>query len=257
MEPTEPHQDPYTIKTAPYVDQKKRWPKWGKHILAQYTDDAILVYQAYNRTIAKHAVENQKFSGCIEFNPSRMTWIKTNFLWMMYRSNWGKKDKNQASILGIWLKREAFERILAHMVHSGFKQSVYGSTKNYNSAVSRANQQEYGFVRLQWDPDHHPNGKPHPGRRAIQLGLKKVKSFVSGEDILKIIDISDFVAEQYVKILTDELVIPEEHVYPLPKELADSIMLDEWDGEVDDGVDNDDEVEGYEDHKGDTNEDDE
>jgi hypothetical protein len=36
------------------------------------------------------------------------------------------------------------------------------------------------IVRLQWDPDHYPNGDKHIGRRAIQLGLKQFKSFVTG-----------------------------------------------------------------------------
>jgi len=31
----------------PYLEQKARWPKEGQHILAQYTDDYIVVYQAY------------------------------------------------------------------------------------------------------------------------------------------------------------------------------------------------------------------
>jgi len=229
---------PFEIKTELYVEQKKRWPKQGRHILAQYTDDAILVYQAYNSTIAKYAVEHQKFEGCNAFSPTRMTWIKTNFLWMMYRSGWGEKDKNQMATLGIWLKREAFERILANMVHSGFKPEVYGTQQEYDKAVSRANNSDFGFVRLQWDPDHSPGGSPHPRRRAIQLGLKKVKTFVSGDDILKIVDLSDFVAEQSVKKLTDQLETPSEKVYPLPVEIAKLIRLDEWTGEEDDGVAN-------------------
>jgi len=229
MEPEET----YTIKTERYLDQKQRWPNEGKHIMAQYTNDAILVYQAYNKTIAKYAVENQKFDGCDSFSPNRMTWIKTNFLWMMYRSGWGSKDMNQVATLGIWLKRDAFERMLANMVHSGYKPSVYGSEEEYKKAVSRSSQSAYGFVRLQWDPDHSPSGSPHPRRRAIQLGLKRVVSFLGGEDILKIVDLSDFVAEQSVKKLTDELETPEEHVYPLPKELAESLMLNVLDGEGD------------------------
>ena len=39
-----------------------------------------------------------------------MTWIKPSFLWMMYRSGWGKKH-NQEHILAIYIKREAFDKI--------------------------------------------------------------------------------------------------------------------------------------------------
>jgi hypothetical protein len=38
-------------------------------------------------------------------------------------------------------------------------------------------------VRLQWDPDHHPNGSPLK-RRAIQLGLRN--------DVSAIVDIGSF-----------------------------------------------------------------
>jgi len=185
-------EDPFTIKTEKYEIQKERWPRMGRHILAQYTDNAILVYQSYNRSIAKYALEHQKFDGCLEYNCTRNTWIKTNFLWMMFRSGWGRK-KNQEITLGIWLKREAFERILANV------RVVVNKNVKKKNFVQTGQGREFGIVRLQWDPDHSPNGTPNKNRRAIQLGLKKVKSFISGEDILKIVDLSDFVAEQSEK----------------------------------------------------------
>ncbi len=39
---------------------------------------------------------------------NRMTWIKPNFLWMMYRSGWAVK-KNQERILAIKLTKKGFE----------------------------------------------------------------------------------------------------------------------------------------------------
>jgi hypothetical protein len=42
--------------------------------------------------------------------------------------------------------------------------------------------------------DHHPSGAPLKNRRAIQLGLKNVLSFANGEDILRIDDMTEFVA---------------------------------------------------------------
>jgi hypothetical protein len=86
------------LRTELYTKQRSNWPL-GKHVLAQFTDDAVLVYQAYNSEIGKYALEHKKFQGCSTFNTERMTWIKTSFLWMMYRSGWGKKS-NQSTILG-------------------------------------------------------------------------------------------------------------------------------------------------------------
>ena len=48
-----------------------------------------------------------------EFKFERMSWIKTNFLWMMYRCGWASK-KNQERVLAITISREGFEEILAN-----------------------------------------------------------------------------------------------------------------------------------------------
>lgn len=46
---------------ATYVIQAKTWPKEGHHILAQYDDNSVVVYQAYKPTIAEYAVKNQRY----------------------------------------------------------------------------------------------------------------------------------------------------------------------------------------------------
>ena len=44
-----------------YLEQKDDvWPKNGKHILAQYDKDAVVVYQAYCPEIADYAVKHQR-----------------------------------------------------------------------------------------------------------------------------------------------------------------------------------------------------
>jgi hypothetical protein len=75
-----------------------------KAIRAVFDQQTITVYQAFNKTIAKSAVQNQTFVSP-PFKIDRMTWIKPSFLWMMYRSGWGTKE-NQEYILAIKLKRE-------------------------------------------------------------------------------------------------------------------------------------------------------
>ena len=52
----------------PYVDQLARWPKTGKHILAQFDASSIVVYQAYCPAIATFAVEHQRFGDTFSFN---------------------------------------------------------------------------------------------------------------------------------------------------------------------------------------------
>jgi hypothetical protein len=76
------------LATAPYAEQMKDWPQTGQHILAQFDDKTIIVYQAYRPGIGRFAVENGFFGG--DFKYSRMSWIMPSFLWMMYRSQWGQ-----------------------------------------------------------------------------------------------------------------------------------------------------------------------
>jgi hypothetical protein len=117
------------FKVERYSVQKDLWPQSGRHILAQYNDEAILVYQAYNEQIADYAVKNQKLNGP-HWSSTRMSWIKTNFLWMMFRSRWAQKN-NQEHVLGIWLKRSSFEKYIS-------------------MAYSKETCSERGTVRIQW-----------------------------------------------------------------------------------------------------------
>lgn len=44
-----------------YIEQQAGvWPKEGKHILAQFDDEDIIVYQAYSKGIGSYAIEHQK-----------------------------------------------------------------------------------------------------------------------------------------------------------------------------------------------------
>ena len=85
-----------------------------------------------------------------------MSWVKTNFMWMMYRCGWGTKH-NQQRVLAVRITREGFDKILSKAVSSDADKALRTRMR--------------GKVRLQWDPDHAPSGAPEK-RRAIQLGLR-------------------------------------------------------------------------------------
>ena len=195
-----------SLITEPYLVQKGRWPQQGRHILAQFDDESVVVYQAYNPAIGHFAARNGYFGG--GFGMGRMSWIKPNFLWMMYRSGWGTKE-NQEVTLAVRLRRDAFDEILRRAIHSSFVPESYSSQDDWKRAVAGSD------VRLQWDPDHGPSGNPLE-RRAIQLGLRgDVLAKYAREWLLGIEDISDFVAEQRAnaKSSFDRLVTPKEDVY--------------------------------------------
>jgi Domain of unknown function (DUF4291) len=151
-----------TLLTAPYAEQTKLWPQIGKQILAQFNDDTILVYQAFCPAIGQFAVKNGYFGGDFKF--SRMSWIKPNFLWMMYRSQWGQ-DEGQEMVLAIRLKRHFFDSLLKNAVPSSFDTDLFRSQNEWAAAISQSD------VRLQWDPDHLPTGEKCE-RRAIHCAKK-------------------------------------------------------------------------------------
>jgi len=197
------------LETQAYSEQVKRWPGTGQHILAQFTDNMVVVYQAYRPAIGRFAAEHGYFGG--EFGYGRMSWIKPNFLWMMHRCGWGTK-KGQEVTLAVRLKREGFDRILEAAVHSSFVPEVYESKECWMRTVKNSD------VRLQWDPDHDPYGGKCE-RRAIQLGLRRKALGSYGRQwIVDIDDISGFVREQREHVTArqlDRLVTPRERVYPV------------------------------------------
>ena len=150
------------LRTANYAEQSRQWPQSGRHILAQFDAETIIVYQAYRATIGRFAVEQGRFGR--EFSYSRMSWIKPNFLWMMYRSDWGRSE-GQEVVLAIRIRRTFFDSLLRAAVASSFPQSNFASQAEWQAAVKHSD------VRFQWDPDHQPDGQPC-ARRARQLGLR-------------------------------------------------------------------------------------
>jgi len=211
------------LVTESYAEQVKVWPREGRHILAQFDEETIVVYQAYRPSIGRYAVENGRYGG--EFSYSRMSWVKPNFLWMMYRSGWGTKEGQEVT-LGLRIRRSFFDRILAEAVPSSWDADRFATREEWSRAV------EQSSVRLQWDPDHDPSGGKME-RRAIQLGLRgEVLEAFGQREIVEILDLSDFVAEQRERLVSGEkpaLVTPRERVYrPAEPAIAGSLRLGDF-----------------------------
>lgn len=194
------------MKLENYNQQQAKLPKTGKHIVAQTDEATITVYQAFQEKIATYAVANQRFGGS-HYSMTRMTWIKPNFMWMMYRAGWATKS-GQEHILAIKLKKEGFDEILKQAVHSTYKEERNGSREAWKKALSDSN------VRLQWDPDHSPTGAKLE-RKAIQLGLRgDILQRFNNDWIVAITDITEFVRAQAANAKGDfsKLVVPFEEV---------------------------------------------
>lgn len=207
-----------SLPTALYAEQRTRWPASGRHVLAHYDDDTIVVYQAYSQAIGRFAAEHGHFGG--GFGYGRMSWVKPNFLWMMYRSDWGRSE-GQEVVLAIRLRRTFFDGLLARAVPSSFGASGLADERAWQEAVRSSD------VRLQWDPDHLPSGQPC-ARRAVQLGLRGPTLEAYGKrEALKILDVSALVAEQRANVGdAARLRTPVERVYvPADPLLAERLGL--------------------------------
>ena len=212
------------LKTKPYLTYENDLPPSGNHIVAQQEEDNLIVYQAFNPHIARYAVEHQQFGGP-NYSFNRMSWIKPNFLWMMYRCGWALKE-NQQRVLAIKISKTFFTKILSAAVHSSFKKNVYETAEAWRDKLQHSN------VRLQWDPDHDPYGNKLE-RRAIQLGLKgDILHEFGKEQVLSIEDITPFVHEQGALVMAKDLqnlMVLEESVLPVKdEELKRRLLISNW-----------------------------
>lgn len=210
-----------TLKFEDYETQKKRWPQEGRHILAQFDQDSVVVYQAYGPEIGSFVNRESYFGG--PFKLTRMSWIKPNFLWMMYRCGWASKP-GQTYVFAVRIKREAFNLILSQAVHSSFVSERYDDRAEWSRRLKESN------VRLQWDPDHGIHGGKQR-RRAIQLGLRgEVLRSYAKEWIIDIEDVSERVRNlAQGRDKGSALMLPQEDVYPVfDDEVSRHLGLSPW-----------------------------
>jgi hypothetical protein len=130
----------------------------------------------------------------------------------------------QQAVLALRLRRPFFDCLLSLAVPSSFVAEFYASRTAWKEALASSE------VRLQWDPDHDPDGRPLL-RRALQLGLRGgiLKDFGKRE-LLEVIDLTEFVAEQRRRLSSPDfagLTTPSERVYiPADPAIARNLMLD-------------------------------
>src|SRR3989344_5859746 len=132
------------------------------NFVAEYNDREVVVYQAFNNSIADYILKNNCYGG--DFSFSRTSWIKTNFFWMMKRSNWATK-KNQERVLRIHIDRNFFEILLDKAVPSAYSADT-GSIESWRKSLLASD------IIIQYDPDRDVFGN-RLKRKAIQIGLRK------------------------------------------------------------------------------------
>ncbi len=189
-------------------------------IQAQYDRETIVVYQAYSHDIADAAITHQRFVP--PFSCNRMTWIKPSFLWLMERSNWGRK-KGQERTLAVRITRAGWENALSEGVLTCFDPAVHRSHKQWTSDFAETR------VHIQWDPERNLRGASLP-YYAIQVGLSRhiVNEYVD-QWLVEIVDISKQVAAISAAVRTGSSsraikMLPSERDYPIEASLARRII---------------------------------
>jgi hypothetical protein len=187
-----------------------------REIRADYDDRSIVVYQAYREEIALPAIARNRFVP--PFSLNRMTWIKPSFLWMMERSNWGRKP-GQDYILAIHITRQGWEEALAQAVLAAPDAGVYRDADDWRR------QQQQALVNVQWDPERTIHGASLP-YRSIQVGLSRhiIEKYVN-EWTLEILDYTPLVRKIAALLKAGETskakdLLPKERVYPVSAAIA-------------------------------------
>ncbi|CRK18651.1 hypothetical protein BN1723_007111, partial [Verticillium longisporum] len=194
-------------------------PTLPRQIRAHFDDTTITLYQAYSAAIAEPAVAAQKLTAAPSFKPTRMTWVKPSWAWMLYRAGYSFKDAGQERILALKMRHADFLALLLRGV-----------------LASQATTAE-GEVRVQWDPERTVRlGKlPH---RSIQIGIPRGLSRQWADEwVVEIEDVTD--RARKLKELLDtkpgvsnaELIemglIPEERAFQVPEDVIRRLGIDE------------------------------
>ncbi|MYX38424.1 MULTISPECIES: DUF4291 domain-containing protein [unclassified Streptomyces] len=185
-------------------------------IRAAYTDDTVTVYQAYRPAIGDHTALHGRFPE--SWSRSRMTWIKPSFLWMMYRSGWGRKE-GQERVLALDISRDGFGSALRRACLSHFDRSVYPDRETWAERV-RSTQ-----VRVQWDPERDLLLRPLP-YRSLQLGLTgRATRDYADHWIVGVRDVTVLAHRVHELVRSGDreaaaALLPRERPYPLDEETA-------------------------------------
>jgi len=189
-------------------------------IRADYDSQSIIAYQTFSPDIALPALKEKRFVPPLSFN--RMTWIKPSFLWLMERSNWGRKTGQY--ILAVCIKRSGWDEALSLAVLTHPENSVFKNAEEWKKQFDQA------IVHVQWDPKRSIRGAALP-YDSIQIGLSRhiIRRYVE-EWIIDIQDYTSLVKKMYDLLKSGEVDkakkhLPKERVYPVTEAVAKRLMI--------------------------------
>jgi hypothetical protein len=184
-----------------------------RQIIARFDNKGIFVYQAFKNSIADEALSKGTFGK--GFNLNRRTWIKPSFGWMLYRSNYATKHR-QERILRVKISHEGFQTIISKGVPTAFELGLFKTQDEWHRALRNSD------VCYQWDPDRDIRLR-RLDRRAIQIGMRGivvreyVDTWIIGiEDVTELAHAIKATVDKKFKKMPP---VPEECVYEVSPEL--------------------------------------
>ena len=190
-----------------------------RQILASYDSEGIFVYQAFKPSITEEALRKGTFGK--GFNLERMTWIKPSFGWMLYRSGYATKHR-QESIIKIKLTHQGFQEILRQAIPTSLDRDIFESERDWKKSLDKSE------VRYQWDPDRDLSLR-RLEHRALQLGIRGsvVKNYVNNwileiEEVTQLARDIQNVVKSKSKYLPE---IPEEKAYQVNVEIQKTLAI--------------------------------
>ncbi|HEY7547790.1 MAG TPA: DUF4291 domain-containing protein [Blastocatellia bacterium] len=190
-----------------------------RKIFASYDEQGVWVYQAFKPSIVEAALRRGTFDK--GFSLDRMTWIKPSFGWVLYRSGYASKHRQEA-VLKIKITHEGFREILSQSVETSFNPDLYESENHWRLALSRSD------VRHQWDPDRSLTGE-RLERRAIQIGIRgeTVQKYVRAwiVQLEEVTELAKQIGQTVEEKRRDMPQVPDEIEYLVSRELQQRLGI--------------------------------
>lgn len=185
-----------------------------RRILAHFDAAGVRVYQAFEPRTVQTAVAQGTFG--VGFGFDRLSWIKPSFGWMLHRSAYATRHRQEA-VARITVSHAGFLAILEQSVETMFDPNLFGSEAEWHRTLDASD------VRHQWDPDRTLEGRPLH-RRALQVGLRggALRRYVS-EWIVAVEDVTPLARAVGEAVARGERalpLVPEEREYPVGPKLA-------------------------------------
>ncbi|MEV0134640.1 DUF4291 domain-containing protein [Dactylosporangium sp. NPDC050688] len=181
-----------------------------REVRASYDAATIVVYQAYSPAVAGAALAAGTFVAPFSF--TRMTWIKPSLLWLMHRSNWGRKA-GQERILAVRITRDGWDRALSEAVLTS------------DPALAQAR------VHVQWDPERSLRGAAL-NHYSIQVGIgRELIRQYAADWVVALTDLTPTVRKIAALVQTGrtaeaQRLLPAERPFPLDPAVARRINAD-------------------------------